>query len=158
MKQIVTTWNKVFWLSYVVRTNTYIFLQSGVWCRVRNYMIPGWGGILGDDVAARSRNTQHLGGGVGSHRDWGCTCPRGSSGSFFKRPKRLFFRGWLLFLYFFPAWRLYESAEMSRLHSPLFFECTALSFQSSSLFFETFLKTITQPFIVAPFHFFLEVF
>ena len=40
--------------------------------RVCNYIIiPGWGGILGDDVAARSRNTQHLGGGVGLHRDWG---------------------------------------------------------------------------------------
>ena len=63
--------SKIFALNQLVKkfSNTYyMFLQSGV--RYGAYIIPGWGGILGDDVAARSRNTQHLGGGVGLHRDW----------------------------------------------------------------------------------------
>ena len=61
--------SKIFALNKFVTKFSDKYLQSKVGCVIRS-PIPGWGGILGDDVAARSRNTQHLDGGVGLHRDW----------------------------------------------------------------------------------------
>ena len=52
----------------------------------------------------------------------------GIVGEFFQEAEAFVFSRMTFVFVFFPARRLHESAEMSRLDSPLFFECTALFF------------------------------